>query len=114
MNLGIRDGRDMALVGAPSSRRGLLGLGVYLKYMNIDFSQIPKSLCDSVSMNFTQHHFLLALASGQNVVAFALPPELVKALVAGLTEKVTEYESKFGAIPEGGAESGIQSPIQLQ
>ena len=81
--------------------------------MNIDFTQLPKALCDSVSMNFNPHHFLVALTSGHNISAFALPPELMKAFAKGLLEKIAEYESKFGVIPEGGAETGIQSPIQL-
>ena len=82
--------------------------------MNIDFTQLPKLLCDSVSMNFNQHHFLIALSSGQSIAAFALPPELLKAFARGLTDKITEYESKFGEISNAGAETGIQSPIQLQ
>lgn len=81
--------------------------------MNIDFTQLPKSLCDTLSINFTQHHFLVALASGQNVAAFAVPPELMKAFADGLPAKIAEYESKFGKIDMGGAEGGIQSPIQL-
>lgn len=83
------------------------------RYMNIDFSQLPKSLCDSVSMNFNQHHFLLAFASGESVDAYALPPELLKAFAKGLAEKMAEYESKFGPISDAGAEGGIQSPLQL-
>ena len=70
-------------------------------------------MCDSVSINFTQHHFLVALASGEVITAFALPPELMKAFVTGLPQKVMEYESKFGRISDGGTEAGIQSPIQL-
>jgi hypothetical protein len=81
--------------------------------MNIDFSQIPKNLADTVSINYTQHHFLVALASGQSVAAFALPPELMKAFSEGLPAKIAEYEEKFGAINSASAEGGIQSPIQL-
>ncbi|MDB5189341.1 MAG: hypothetical protein JWL82_298 [Parcubacteria group bacterium] len=81
--------------------------------MNIDFTQLPKSLCDTVSINYTQHHFLVALASGQSVAAFALPPELLKAFADGLPAKMAEYESKFGPISSVGAEAGIQSPIQM-
>jgi hypothetical protein len=64
-------------------------------------------------MNFNQHHFLMALGSGQNVVAFALPPELMKAFAGNLAARLAEYESKFGVISDSGAETGIQSPIQL-
>lgn len=81
--------------------------------MNIDFAQLPKTLTDSVSINYTQHHFLIALSSGVNVAAFALPPELMKAFVEGLPGKIAEYESTYGAIDTGLAEGGIQSPIQL-
>jgi hypothetical protein len=81
--------------------------------MNIDFSQLPKSLCDTVSINYNQHHFLIALASGQNIVAFAMPPELMKAFADGLPAKIEEYEGKFGKIDMSGAEGGIQSPIQI-
>lgn len=81
--------------------------------MNIDFSQLPKSLVDTVSINFTQHHFMLAIASGQSVAAFALPPELMKAFADGLPEKIREYEERFGKIDTSTAEGGIQSPIQI-
>ncbi len=81
--------------------------------MNIDFAQLPKSLADTISINYTQHHFLLAFSSGQNVMAFALPPELMKAFAAGLPAKLAEYEEKFGTIDPAGAEGGIQSPIQI-
>lgn len=81
--------------------------------MNIDFSQLPKSLVDTVSINFTQHHFLIAISSGQQIAAFALPPELMKAFAAGLPEKIAEYEKAFGTIDTSSAEGGIQSPIQL-
>lgn len=81
--------------------------------MNIDFTQLPKSLVDTVSINFNQHHFLVAFASGQNVAAFAIPPELLKAFADGLPAKIAEYEEKFGKIATGGAEGGIQSPIQM-
>jgi hypothetical protein len=81
--------------------------------MNIDFSQLPKNLADTVSINYTQHHFLVALASGQSVAAFALPPELMKAFSEGLPAKIAEYEKKFGAINSSATEGGIQSPIQL-
>jgi hypothetical protein len=81
--------------------------------MNIDFTQLPKSLVDTVSINYNQHHFLIALASGQSIAAFALPPELLKAFSDGLPAKIAEYESKFGKIELSGTEGGIQSPIQL-
>ncbi len=81
--------------------------------MNIDFAQLPKSLVDSVSINYTQHHFLIALSSGASIAAFALPPELMKAFVEGLPEKISEYEAVYGAIDATRAEAGIQSPIQL-
>lgn len=81
--------------------------------MNIDFTQLSKSLADTVSINFNQHHFLVALASGLEITAFALPPELMKAFADGLPAKIAEYESKFGPIATGGTEAGIQSPIQL-
>ena len=66
--------------------------------MNIDFSQLQKSLCDSVSINYTQHHFLFALTSGQTVHAFALPPELMKAFSTGLVEKLNEFEINQSAV----------------
>ncbi|MGE5540949.1 MAG: hypothetical protein ACM3TU_01545 [Bacillota bacterium] len=81
--------------------------------MNIDFSRLQKSLCDTVSINYNQHHFLIALASGESVVAFAMPPELMKAFADGLPDKIKEYESKYGPIDVSGAEGGIQSPIQI-
>lgn len=81
--------------------------------MNIDFAQLPKSLVDTVSINFNQHHFLVALASGQSIAAFAMPPELLKAFAAGLPEKIQEYEKRYGKIDVTGAEGGIQSPIQI-
>ncbi|MEK7602307.1 MAG: hypothetical protein AAB472_02380 [Patescibacteria group bacterium] len=81
--------------------------------MNIDFSQLPKALADSVSINFNQHHFLVAITSGQSVSAFGMPPELIKAFAKGLDDKLKEYESKFGTIDMAGAEAGIQSPIQI-
>ncbi len=81
--------------------------------MNIDFSQLPKSLADTVSINFNQHHFLFAVASGQSVAAFAFPPELMKAFADGLPAKIQEYEERYGKIDLSGAEGGIQSPIQI-
>ncbi len=81
--------------------------------MNIDFTQLPKALVDTVSINYNQHHFLIALASGQSIQAYGMPPELMKAFAEGLPAKIAEYESKFGTIESGGAEAGIQSPIQL-
>jgi hypothetical protein len=81
--------------------------------MNIDFPELPKALADTVSINYNQHHFLIALASGTSISAFALPPELMKAFAAGLPAKIAEYEAKFGPIDQGGAEGGIQSPIQV-
>ncbi|MDB5195310.1 MAG: hypothetical protein JWO84_494 [Parcubacteria group bacterium] len=81
--------------------------------MNIDFTQLPKSLVDTVSINYNQHHFLIALASGLEITAFGMPPELMKAFAEGLPAKIAEYESKFGKIEVGGTEGGIQSPIQI-
>lgn len=81
--------------------------------MNIDFSILPKVACDTLSVNYTKHHFLVALASGEEISAFTIPPELLKAFAEGLPEKIKDYEKQFGPIEPGGAEGGIQSPIQL-
>ena len=87
--------------------------GRILEAMNIDFSQLPKALADTVSINFTEHHFLIALASGHSITAYAVPPDLMKAFVEGLPEKIAEYEARFGKIDSSSAEGGIQSPIQI-
>ena len=81
--------------------------------MNIDFAELPKTLCDTVSINFKRHTFLVAFTSGQNVSAFAVPPELMKAFVEGLPGKIAEYEEKFGVIDATQTQGGIQSPIQI-
>ena len=81
--------------------------------MNIDFAQLPKALADTISINFTKHHFQIALASGPSVSAFAVPPELLKAFAERLPTTIAEYETKFGSIDTSGADGGIQSPIQI-
>ena len=81
--------------------------------MNIDFTKLPKALCDTLSMNFNQHQFLLALATGEQVAAFAVPPELMKAFAKGLNEKIAEYETKFGPISAWGPRAASRVHIQI-
>jgi len=81
--------------------------------MNIDFETLPKTACDTVSINYKKHHFLVALTSGTDVAAFTIPPELMKAFAEGLPGKIADYEKQYGEIDPRGAEGGIQSPIQL-
>jgi len=86
---------------------------LYWAYMNIDFSVLPKALCDTLSINFKKHYFLVAFTSGQTSSAFAVPPELMKAFVEGMPQKIAAYEEQYGPIDTSGLEGGIQSPIQI-
>jgi len=85
----------------------------YTRGMNIDFSVLPKTLCDTLSINFQKHYFLVAFTSGQTSSAFAVPPELMKAFMDGMPQKIAAYEEQFGTIGTDGLEGGIQSPIQM-
>lgn len=79
----------------------------------MDFTDIPKTLCDTVSLNYSKHQFLIGFVSGSETSAFAVPPELMKAFSAGLQEKIAGYEKDFGTIDTSETKAGIHSPIQM-
>ncbi|HVW82542.1 MAG TPA: hypothetical protein VHC68_01175 [Candidatus Paceibacterota bacterium] len=78
-----------------------------------DFNKVPKLMVDSASINYTPQHFLLAFSSGPAASAYVLPPPLMKAMLAAWSEKVADYERQHGPIDTRGAETGIQSPLQM-
>ena len=79
----------------------------------MDINSFPKTLCDKVHLNFSPAFFFFAFSSGTNHMSYAIAPQAAKGFIKGLTEKVEEYEKKYGPIDMTGAESGIESPLQI-
>jgi len=77
----------------------------------MDFNKIPKLFCESLTIGFAKHAFYFGFSSGVNQSAFAVPPEVAKGLIEGLTQKVAEYEKAFGPIDTSSNQVGIQSPL---
>ncbi len=65
-----------------------------------------------MSIGFSKYAFLFGFSSGSESKAFAIPPEIAKGMIEGLTQKLVEYETQFGNIDTSANKIGIQSPIQ--
>ncbi len=78
----------------------------------MDFNKMSKTLCDSMSIGYSKYAFLFGFSSGSKSDAFAVPPEIAKGMIEGLTQKLVEYETQFGKIDISANKIGIQSPIQ--
>jgi hypothetical protein len=83
------------------------------KEKNMDFNQALKLLADQYYVNAGNKSFMLmALRTGENVTAYAMPPVLMKSLRDALTSIIDVYEKQNGEIDMTGADFGIQSPVE--
>ncbi len=78
----------------------------------MDFNKIPKKFCENVNIASSAEFFVITLASGEEISAYALTPQHAKRLVQSLSYNVSEFERKFGEIKAEWS-PGIQSPIQI-
>jgi len=79
--------------------------------MKIDFNRVPKQFCDNITIGFNAETFLMALASGEGAIVYALSPEHAKRLMQYLEHDIAEYEKQFGEIKASWS-PGIPSPFQ--
>lgn len=79
----------------------------------MDITQAPKQYCDNINVAFTEDVFLMAVASGQAAIVYALTPQHAKKLAQMLSHNVSKYENEFGEIKAEWSEN-VPSPIQFK
>lgn len=77
----------------------------------MDFTKVPKQFCDNINVAFTSEFFLMAVASGEAAVAYALTPQHAKRLTLMMSQNIASFEKQFGEIKAEWPEK-IPSPIQ--
>jgi hypothetical protein len=77
----------------------------------MDFSALPKQLCENVTAGHSEEFFVLLMSVGQTATAYALTPQHMKRVAQSLAHQVGEYEKQYGTIRAEWS-PGIQSPIQ--
>lgn len=77
----------------------------------MDIHDVPKQLCEKVTIGYSPEFFVALMHVGRETGAFALTPRHAKRLSQYLAHRVSEYEKEFGEI-DAQWEPGVQSPIQ--
>jgi hypothetical protein len=77
----------------------------------MDLTKAPKQFTDNINIGFTNEFFLMAIASGEAGIVYALTPGHAKRLSQMLAHNVSNFEKQFGEIKAEWSEN-IPSPIQ--
>lgn len=80
----------------------------------MNWNTFPKMVCDKLHVAFNPGFFHFGFESGTDQRAYLIAPAVAKGVSLALTEKIAEYEAKYGVIDTRGVQSGIESPIQIQ
>ena len=80
----------------------------------MNWNTFPKMVCEKLHVAFSQAFFQFGFESGTDQRAYLIAPAVAKGISLALTEKIAEYEAKYGPIDIRGVPSGIESPIQIQ
>lgn len=78
----------------------------------MDLNKLPKLFCENVNIGASQEFFVVTLASGEEVEAYAFTPGHAKRFAQSLMYNVSEFEKRFGEIDTKWT-PGVQSPMQF-
>lgn len=77
----------------------------------MDLAKAPKQFSDNINIGFTNEFFLMAIASGEAGIVYALTPGHAKRLSQMLAHNIAQYEKQYGEVPTEWSEN-VPSPIQ--